>query len=94
MPVDFTDLKQHQDAPGSPEDVLKWLSVHRDYLDDETCSNMCDKTHEQQGCPSGTCSLETARKEIRATIAAFERDIYGASSEEYWVAQEEAESVS
>jgi hypothetical protein len=94
MSVDFTKIKKVEYAPGSPEDVLKWLHAHQDYLDNETCSNMCDKTFEQQDCPSDTCSLETARREIRARIAGFERDIYGATSEEYWAAHEEAESVS
>lgn len=27
-----------------------------------TCSDLCDKTWESQGCPSGTCALNDSRK--------------------------------
>lgn len=27
-----------------------------------TCSDLCDKTWETQGCPSGTCALHDSRK--------------------------------
>jgi hypothetical protein len=88
--TDFTRIEQVKHEPGSPEDILGWLHAYRDYIDDETCSNMCDKTYEQQGCPSGTCSLQSARAKIRLTIATYEREVFGASSEEYWAAHEEA----
>lgn len=33
-----------------------------------SCSDMCDKTHEFQGCPSGTCALKDSRREINILI--------------------------
>ena len=32
-----------------------------------TCSDLCDKTWESQGCPSGTCALRKSRGSKRAS---------------------------
>ena len=89
--IDFENIQEHKDNPGSPEDILKWLRAYQDYLEDEICANMCDKTYKQQGCPSGACSLAKARKDLQASIDAFERDVFGVTTEEYWKAHEEAQ---
>lgn len=52
------------------------LECLRNYLDDDNCGNVCDKTYETQGC-MGRCALEDGKvslrrllKNIDATLAA------------------------
>jgi hypothetical protein len=42
--------------------LLEWMQADHDNL---TCSDVCDKTWEMQGCPSGTCALESGKAELR-----------------------------
>lgn len=48
--------------------LVKRLSDLLDWMWDEqcnqTCSNICDKTYESQGCPSGTCAIESGKEEL------------------------------
>lgn len=42
--------------------LLEWMQAEQDNL---TCGDVCDKTWEMQGCPSGTCALESGKDELR-----------------------------
>jgi hypothetical protein len=42
--------------------LLEWMQSEQDNL---TCGDLCDKTYESQGCPSGTCALESGKEELR-----------------------------
>ena len=47
--------------PGEP--LVQVLSPPKDRRRKKlTCSDLCDKTWEFQGCPSGTCALHDSRK--------------------------------
>jgi len=41
--------------------LIDWL--HNE-VDNQTCSDVCDKTYEAQGCPIGTCAIEDGNKEV------------------------------
>jgi hypothetical protein len=42
--------------------LVEWMQSDHDNL---TCSDVCDKTWESQGCPSGTCARQDGNDEIR-----------------------------
>src|SRR5258706_15362584 len=53
--------------------LIEWQQREQDEL---TCSDLCDKTYEFQGCPSGTCALQSGKDELAwwAALAAAEAD--------------------
>ena len=46
------ELREALEYYTSPQ-TQEWITG---VLDRETCSDLCDKTYEFQGCPSGTCA--------------------------------------
>lgn len=42
--------------------LVEWMQSEQDNL---SCSDLCDKTWESQGCPSGRCALESGKAELR-----------------------------
>ena len=47
------------------EEFIGWLDWMDDELSNQTCSQICDKTHEAQGCPSGSCAIERGKAKAR-----------------------------
>lgn len=39
----------------------------RELMEALTCGDLCDKTYEQQGCPSGSCAREEGLKKFDRT---------------------------
>ncbi len=48
---------------GSKRQIMAWLEEE---VDNQTCADVCDKTWESQGCPSGTCALLDGRDALKA----------------------------
>ena len=53
--------------------LVEWIQNEQDNL---SCSDLCDKTFEFQGCPSGTCALEDGKAEIRWWLEQLGDDPY------------------
>lgn len=56
------------EAMEKADDEREWLAA---MLDEQTCADLCDKTFEQQGCPSGTCARESGQHAFNETSAAL-----------------------
>jgi len=55
--------------------VLEALLTEREWLDDmlenQTCSDLCDKTYEAQGCIAGKCARDDSLRKFRTTTASL-----------------------
>ena len=62
---------------GTIKAALLACREERDWLEslveEQTCSDLCDKTYEFQGCPSGTCAREAGLDKFRQTTRLIQR---------------------
>lgn len=76
---DTERIRRLEEALAACQQERAWLD---ELVDGQSCSDLCDKTYEFQGCPSGTCAKREGTRKFRETTNLINRALQSTSAQQ------------